>query len=97
MELAAIQAVDPKPIQKVAFIGSGPLPLTSLCLLEALRTNSPYHNQKLEVLNIDRSTLALTLSGNLCDKLGKRSEGMRFLLHEAGANNTQPSKFLGLL
>lgn len=31
LELAALQAVDPMPPQKIAFIGSGPMPLTSLC------------------------------------------------------------------
>lgn len=41
LELASLYAVDPRPIRKVAFIGSGPLPLTSLCALEQLKAQLP--------------------------------------------------------
>lgn len=41
LELAVIYAVDPRPIRKVAFIGSGPLPLTSLCALEQIKESLP--------------------------------------------------------
>lgn len=37
LELASLYAVDPSKIRKVAFIGSGPLPLTSLCALQQLK------------------------------------------------------------
>ncbi|KAG9232440.1 Nicotianamine synthase protein-domain-containing protein [Amylocarpus encephaloides] len=43
LELAALSAVDTKEIRSVAFIGSGPLPLTSLCLLEQLGGRSLGH------------------------------------------------------
>lgn len=39
LELAALQAVDLTPPKSIAFIGSGPLPLTSLCLLQSLNSN----------------------------------------------------------
>ncbi|TVY39822.1 putative nicotianamine synthase [Lachnellula occidentalis] len=41
LELAALQTVDPTPPRQIAFIGSGPLPLTSLCLLSSLNEKSP--------------------------------------------------------
>ncbi|TVY26502.1 putative nicotianamine synthase [Lachnellula hyalina] len=41
LELAALQTVDPTPPRQIAFVGSGPLPLTSLCLLSSLNENSP--------------------------------------------------------
>lgn len=37
MELCALYAVEPLMPRRVAFVGSGPLPLTSLCLLQYLR------------------------------------------------------------
>lgn len=36
MELCAIQSVEPRILQRIAFIGSGPLPLSPLCLTRAL-------------------------------------------------------------
>ena len=36
MELCAIHSVEPRILQRIAFIGSGPLPLTPLCLMQAL-------------------------------------------------------------
>jgi nicotianamine synthase len=36
MELCAIHAVNASPPRKIAFVGSGPLPLSSLCLCQAL-------------------------------------------------------------
>ncbi|TVY34714.1 Nicotianamine synthase [Lachnellula subtilissima] len=41
LELAALQTVDPTPPRQIAFIGSGPLPLTSLCLLSSLNEKTP--------------------------------------------------------
>lgn len=60
-------STPPSP-RKFAFIGSGPLPLTSLCMLDRF-PNSTIHN-------IDRDEGALKLSQELCEKLGY--SGMSF-------------------
>jgi nicotianamine synthase len=70
LELAAIHAIYPSPIRKIAFIGSGPLPLTSLQLLHTLSPN-------VEILNIDHDSAAISQSSRLRDKLGSKGEGMR--------------------
>jgi nicotianamine synthase len=36
LEISAISAIDTRPIKNIAFIGSGPLPLSSLCLIDQL-------------------------------------------------------------
>jgi nicotianamine synthase len=48
--------------KNVAFIGSGPLPLTSLCMLDRYPAAT--------VHNIDRDAAALSTSQTLCEKLG---------------------------
>ncbi|PMD16938.1 nicotianamine synthase 3 [Hyaloscypha hepaticicola] len=78
LELAAIHCVHPTPISKLAFIGSGPLPLTSLQLLQM----SP---SVLEILNIDHNRTAISQSSKLCENLGSKGEGMHFLCAEAGS------------
>ncbi|CAO2649880.1 Nn.00g011720.m01.CDS01 [Neocucurbitaria sp. VM-36] len=47
---------------KIAFIGSGPLPLTSLCVLDRYPDATAH--------NIDRDASALEISQELCEKLG---------------------------
>ncbi|KAI0139687.1 Nicotianamine synthase [Pestalotiopsis sp. NC0098] len=37
LELCALRAVEPRAPRRIAFLGSGPLPLTSMCLLRELR------------------------------------------------------------
>lgn len=37
LELCALRAVEPQTPRRIAFLGSGPLPLTSICLLRLLR------------------------------------------------------------
>ncbi len=44
LELCAILSATKTPPRRVAFIGSGPLPLTSLCLLQALKHNTLSRN-----------------------------------------------------
>jgi nicotianamine synthase len=79
MELSAIHAVTPITPQKIAFIGSGPLPLSSICLYQALNTSvSPF-----TVLNIDHDHDALVQSSSLCQKLGHG--GMQFVCEAAGS------------
>lgn len=83
--------------RKFAFLGSGPMPLTSLCILSWLRdcssnilTQTLYANHNtagaLEVYNIDRDANAIALSQKLCDVLGKKGEGMRFVCDDAGSD-----------
>jgi hypothetical protein len=95
MELAAIYSILPTPTQiprKFAFIGSGPLPLTSICILQALSSLelSPFKNpssQSATVLNIDLSPAAITTSQSLCWALGSRSDGMEFLCADAAGSS----------
>jgi nicotianamine synthase len=51
----------PSP-KNFAFIGSGPLPLTSLCILDMYPTAT--------VHNVDRDAAALEVSRALCERLG---------------------------
>jgi nicotianamine synthase len=57
-----MEAFLPVPPTELAFIGSGPLPLTSLCMLDR------YPN--VSVHNIDRDVDALEASRKLCGILG---------------------------
>jgi len=64
LEMATLSAylsnnLSPK---NIAFIGSGPLPLTSLCILDRYPSST--------VHNIDRDATALAVSQTLCQKLG---------------------------
>lgn len=92
-----MSATSTVPPRKFAFLGSGPMPLTSLCLLTALReTGSSIliraidgtHDMAgpLEVYNIDRDANAIDLSKKLCGVLGPRAEGMRFVCDNAGSD-----------
>jgi nicotianamine synthase len=89
MELSAISAVNPIAPQRVAFIGSGPLPLTSLCICEALRRiqEAPASNlaAALEstIVNIDHNINAISQSAALCKKLGHHARGMGFICQDA--------------
>jgi nicotianamine synthase len=89
MELAAINAVTPSPLRRVVFIGSGPLPLTSLCICEELERNRsekiPDLNPPPEsvIINIDHDPKAMSQSVALCKKLGQRARGMQFTCQEA--------------
>jgi nicotianamine synthase len=60
------------------FIGSGPLPLTSLCMLDRYPEAC--------VLNIDRDAAALQVSQGLCEKLGYR--GMEFACEDISLDMT---------
>ncbi|KAF2822561.1 Nicotianamine synthase [Ophiobolus disseminans] len=62
LECLTLEAFLPAPPHKIAFIGSGPLPLTSLCMLD--------RHPKAAVHNIDRDAAALNISRQLCASLG---------------------------
>ena len=91
MELSVIQYTSGIP-QTIAFIGSGPLPLTSICLCEALNAKGstpqscdfswPSQGQTL-VVNIDQNTTAISQSRALCAKLGSKVRGMEFKCEKA--------------
>jgi nicotianamine synthase len=74
MEVNAITTVSPR-ITKVAFIGSGPLPLTSLCLLHQLKKA---WFSKAEIMNIDHDIDAIIKSQTLCQGLGRQARDMKF-------------------
>ncbi|RYP15770.1 hypothetical protein DL765_005496 [Monosporascus sp. GIB2] len=97
-EICAMLSADPVLPGKVAFIGSGPLPLTSLCFLEALKKRAlpgnhadsgsvryPTNQHVIpEILNIDRDGAAIESSSVMCAKLGSLGEGMKFQCAPAG-------------
>ncbi|KAH6666820.1 Nicotianamine synthase protein-domain-containing protein [Halenospora varia] len=92
LELSSLLAIHPdlSTIRKIAFIGSGPLPLTSLQLLEELNSEAgPFSRRgkgiEAEVLNIDFSEKAIELSNSLCASLGPdhHAKGMKFLQADA--------------
>lgn len=68
LELSALSslAVD-KPRRKYAVLGSGPLPLTSICLADALNKDT---HQSICVHSVDRDPWAISTSAELCRKLG---------------------------
>lgn len=65
LELSAIASVHLAPIDTIAFIGSGPLPLSSLCFARLL-TPPPK-----VVHNIDCDAHAVEVSSRLCGMLGE--------------------------
>lgn len=75
MELNAIASVtlDQLP-SKFAVLGSGPLPLTSLCILQALKQQNP----PVSVHNVDHDPWAISTSTELCRKLGHNAASMNF-------------------
>lgn len=72
LELSALAAVHPAPIGSLAFIGSGPLPLTSICLSTLL---SPPPRR---IHNIDMSPQAISVSRSLCARLGGAAARLSF-------------------
>ncbi|TLD04113.1 hypothetical protein PgNI_11262 [Pyricularia grisea] len=85
IELAAIYNVLHTPPAKIAYIGSGPLPLTSFCLLQALTEGpNPWGTKRAtEILNIDRSADAVATSKALAQDLGLVEKGMQFTVSDA--------------
>lgn len=96
LELRAISAaIDLSQIGRIAFIGSGPLPLSSICLLQQLpaqssnrylnsnpsnRNGTDNYAPELSILNIDRCSSAIDLSRNLASQIGGSiAKNMHFL------------------
>ncbi|KAF7899156.1 uncharacterized protein EAF01_008369 [Botrytis porri] len=110
-ELAAITSTGftLSPSTNIAFIGSGPMPLTSLCILSALSSNhmtynitppssipsiSPMPQYPTTITNIDSNPVANTQAQALCKSLGGLpSTGMKFLTSLAGSNDLDLSSY----
>ncbi|KAK5660044.1 hypothetical protein OQA88_13513 [Cercophora sp. LCS_1] len=102
-EIHAIMAVANSIPQKIAFFGSGPMPLSSLCLLDWMKSADPSigltldgrrdADRPIEVHNIDLDQQAIERSRNLCLALGPKGEGMHFFCDYAGSENQDLSTF----
>ncbi|KAH8675914.1 Nicotianamine synthase [Xylariales sp. PMI_506] len=107
LELAALGAATREPLSRVCFIGSGPLPLTSLYVLQALRGDQararaaedgarPADTQApIVVLNIDRDGAACSLSALVAERLGDWAEGMQFECADAVAAASATADLIG--
>ena len=79
MEMNAIESVKPNfVIRAFAFLGSGPLPLTSLCIRHHFKSNC------ITCHNFDHNATAITTAIALCRALG-HSETMCFQCASAGS------------
>ncbi|KAI9851397.1 MAG: putative 26S proteasome regulatory subunit, partial [Thelocarpon superellum] len=76
MEMHAIFSVILRQPRMIAFLGSGPLPLSSICLVEALHKHNP--RCPVQIHNIDWDPIAVNLSSQLCQRLGGSCKAMRF-------------------
>src|SRR5450432_2882841 len=82
MELSAIALVSQGKLpQSFAFLGSGPLPLTSLCIINQLERS----NQSVSILNIDHNPDANTAALHLSRSLNYPNSSMSFLHSKADA------------
>lgn len=80
LELNMILALSIDPPRKFAFIGSGPLPLSSLCIADSLTREG---GEKALVHNIDNHHGAIEQSSEMCRMLGIHAECLRFQCAEA--------------
>jgi nicotianamine synthase len=82
MELNALASVKPDFIPRsFAILGSGPLPLTSLCICHQL--NSSHDNINITCHNVDKNAMAISSSTNLCRILGLAESEMCFQCADA--------------
>lgn len=84
MELNALQSVAPdKDLAKFAILGSGPLPLTAICIADALQQAKcgPAY-----IYNVDRDPLAIAQSSKLCCALGYTEQTISFHCANAQAD-----------
>lgn len=91
MELQALHSVAPHgALAKFAVLGSGPLPLTSLCIFDALR-----HEQcgPACIQNIDHDPLAIAQSSTLCHALGHTEKTICFRCTDAQADTLELCHF----
>ncbi|KAL8913615.1 MAG: hypothetical protein Q9171_001580 [Xanthocarpia ochracea] len=75
MELNALASVTKgRPPRKFAVLGSGPLPMTSLCISQSFNNDG----EAVVVHNVDRDPWAITKSTALCRRLGHCPEQVIF-------------------
>ncbi|KAK8051533.1 nicotianamine synthase [Apiospora rasikravindrae] len=93
LELCALRAAGLARPQKIAFVGSGPLPLTPICLLKALKEDAltgpvsqTEHQQGPMIINVDRDEEAVATASTLITKLGIPKEEME---HYCGSAESQ--------
>lgn len=91
MELNAIASVTlDQPPSKFAILGSGPLPLTSLCILQALKQQN---RSPVSVHNIDHDPWAISASTELCRKLGHDTVSLNFHCADAKSKSLDLYEF----
>lgn len=91
MELQALHSVAPHgTLAKFAVLGSGPLPLTSLCIFNALQ-HEKYGPPCIH--NIDHDLLAIAQSSKLCHALGHTEKTMCFCCADAQADTLKLCHF----
>ncbi|KAK4224254.1 putative nicotianamine synthase [Podospora fimiseda] len=102
LELCSILSATHTAPRKIAFIGSGPLPLTSLCLLRSLKNDAwvksmtRSHEQEEQqpiVLNVDYDESAISASLKLSLALGEAGKGMEFICAEASSASKDLTEF----
>ena len=80
MEMNAIASVKPGFVMRTfAFLGSGPLPLTSLCISHHLES------ELVTCHNVDQDATAIATAIKLCRALGHSSQTMCFQCASAGS------------
>lgn len=91
MELNALASVKPagNNLNQFAIIGSGPLPLTSLCILDHLNKQ----DQFVTCHNIDQNPEAISSSNNVCRALGHTKKAICFQCSNAKDTNLDLSGF----
>lgn len=92
LEVSAITSALPNgsPLpQRIAFLGSGPLPLSSICLLNSLQTTQP---GPIFIQNVDWDPKAIAISSSICQKLGIPKTTMAFSCCDAARENNDDLK-----
>lgn len=80
MEMNAIASIKPDFASRTfAVLGSGPLPLTSLCI------SHHFKSECVTCHNVDQDAMAVTTAVTLCRALGHSSETMYFQCASAGS------------
>jgi nicotianamine synthase len=91
MELQALHSVAPHgALAKFAVLGSGPLPLTSLCIFDGLQYQK-YGPACIH--NVDHDPLAIAQSSKLCHALGHTEKTICFRCADAQADTVELCHF----
>ncbi|KAF8455802.1 Nicotianamine synthase [Kalaharituber pfeilii] len=105
LELSAITSVytpTKQPPRSFAFLGSGPMPLTAICLAQLLDPVSIHHGTApdaytdhktaVQIHNIDRNPIAIELSSKLCSVLGRLTRALTFECADANSEASSDLK-----